>query len=398
MSEILSQKDLVKAVAEKTGLTQEKSKAFIEYFFDSIKKELKNSDSVAISGFGTFRKKWIEESDGINPSTLEKIKIPAHFKILFKPSAPVARLFNKKYENLKPILIERPEKFEKEEAENSVQIQDSEEDDDDEKDSSHSELDSESTNENVAESKTEVQEEKKSEPQNQTESEKKSGAGKIIAIAIVALVILIILIILLAKGCSSSKSEPGKLPPKTEAVQTKPKVAETKPEPVKTEPVQQVQIQKEEKPAPANPAVTKAEPSFTFKDFKVQSGSNYHTIALQEYKNRHLWPVIYNANKNSSPNPDVLSSGATIKVPQIKSVSEDAENIKSAMLAAFNGYKNQISSANSDFENSEKKRLAAGVLVSAENLYPGFIEANKSKIGSDYAEYATEIFKRNYSR
>lgn len=366
MSEILSQKDLVKVVAEKTGLTQEKSKAFIEYFFDSIKKELKNSDSVAVTGFGTFRKKWVEESDGINPSTLEKIKVPAHFKILFKPSANVARLFNKKYENLKPILIERKE------AENSVQIQNSDEDDDDE-------------NEAV-------------EPEKSENDGKKSGAGKIIAIIIVALAVLIILIILLAKGCSSSKPEPEKIPQKTETVQTEPKVAETKPEPVKTEPVQQVQKIQEEKPAPANPAVTKAEPSFTFKDFKVPAGSDYHTIAVQEYKNRHLWPVIYNANKDSSPNPDVLSSGATIKVPEIKSVSEDAENIKAAMLAAFNGYKNQISSANSDFENSEKKRLAAGVLVSAENLYPGFIDANKGKIGSGYAEYAAEIFKRNYSR
>lgn len=374
MSEILSQKDLVKVVAEKTGLTQEKSKAFIEYFFDSIKEELKTSDSVAIIGFGTFRKKWVEEADGINPSTLEKIKIPAHFKILFKPSANVARLFNKKYENLRPVLIERKE------AENSVQIQNSDEKDDDENEAESQDEENKAVELEKSESKTELQE------------EKKSRAGKIIAIIIIAIVILVILIILLAKGCSSSKSESEKNLQKTEA--TKPevkKVEETKPEPVK-----QVQKNQEEKPAPANPTVTKTEPRFMFKDFKVPAGSDYHTIAVQEYKNRHLWPVIYNANKGSSPNPDVLSSGVTIKIPEIKSLSEDAENIKAAMFAAFNGYKNQISSSNSDFDNSEKKRLAAGVLVSAENLYPGFIDANKNKIGSDYTEYAAEIFKRNY--
>lgn len=384
MSEILSQKDLVKAVAEKTGLTQEKSKAFIEYFFDSIKKELKNSDSVAIVGFGTFRKKWVEEADGINPSTLEKIKIPAHFKILFKPSANVALLFNKKYENLKPILIERKD------DENSVQIQNSDEEDDDENEAESQDAENKAVEPEKSESKTEVQEEKKSEE----DDEKKSGAGKIIAIIVIVLVVLIILIILFAKGCSSSKSESEKNPQKTEVA--KPEVkknVETKPEPV-----QQVQKIQEEKPVPTNPVVTKTEPNFTFKDFKVPAGSDYHTIAVQEYKNRHLWPVIYNANKDSSPNPDVLSSGATIKVPEIKSVSEDAENIKAAIIAAFNGYKNQISASNSDFENSEKKRLAAGVLVSGENLYPGFIDANKSKTGSDYTEYAVEIFKRNYSR
>lgn len=376
MADLLTQKELAKNLAEKTGLSEETAKNFIEYFFDSIKSELKNSDSVAIFEFGTFKKKWVEESDGINPATLEKIKIPAHYKIIFRPSANIVRLFNQKYADLKPILVE---KREEKSAENLVPPQNQIPEEDDEDDEDENEEISENQ---TAENKENIIEEKS--------SEKKSGAGKIIAIIIAALVILIILIILLAKGCSS-KSE------QTQIAQSEPKTTQNAPKPKSDENQEKAEAQaKPEKSAPVNPAVTKKSSEFTFKNYSVPSGSNYHKIAEEEYKNRHLWPVVYNANKDSSPNPDVVESGATIKVPEITSLSADAENIKAAMLEAFNAYKKQISSANSESENAEKKRLAAGVLASAENLYPGFINANKDKIGAEYADYAKGIFKRNF--
>lgn len=381
MADFLSQKELSKIISEKTGLSEEKSKEFVEFFFNSIKDELKKSDSVQISGFGTFKKKWIEESDGINPSTLEKIKIPAHFKISFKPSLPVARLFNEKYANLRPVLLEKQIPIVIEAVPDKIDI--------------------------IAENEI-----PKPEYENQEkEPEKKSSAGKIIGITIVVLVVLIILMILLAKSCSSGssktqdKNELAANPRKTEQIeqiepkieQTEPEIAENEPEIAQTEPEPPKSDEKSEKePEPVNPVVTKKSSEFTFKDYSVPRGSNYHTIAVEEYGNRHLWPVIFNANKDSSPNPDVVESGAKIKVPQIRSISDDAENIKAAMLEAFSAYKNQISSANSDFENAEKKRLAAGVLTSAEVLYPGFIDANRSKIGDEYADYAKGIFARNY--
>lgn len=388
MADFLSQKELSKIISEKTCLSEEKSKEFVEFFFNSIKDELKKSDSVQISGFGTFKKKWIEESDGINPSTLEKIKIPAHFKISFKPSLPVVRLFNEKYANLKPVLLEKQIPIVIESVPDKIDI--------------------------IAENEIPKPEDEisKTEDENQEkEPEKKSSAGKIIGITIVVLVVLIILIILLAKSCSSgssktqNKNELAANPQKTEQIeQTEPEIAQNKPEIAQTEPEiaqnkpepPKSDEKSEKEPEPVNPVVTKESSEFTFKDYSVPRGSNYHTIAVEEYGNRHLWPVIFNANKDSSPNPDVVESGAKIKVPQIRSISDDAENIKAAMLEAFSAYKNQISSANSDFENAEKKRLAAGVLTSAEVLYPGFIDANRSKIGDEYADYAKGIFARNY--
>lgn len=353
MAEFLTQTGLAKKLSEECEIPEDTAKIIVERFFGSIKNELKATENVSIAGLGVFKKNWIEESDGINPSTGQAIRIPAHYRIKFKAAAPVAELFNKKYSKLKPKLIkEKPVKTESVERE-------------------------------VPEA------EEKAEDTAGAIQEKKGGSGRIIAVIVIVLIVLVILIALLAKGCAS-KREQEKAPALVEQSITKEE------QPVLND-VQRAEIETTaQKTETVSPVVTKAVSEFALNDYKVNYGGNYHTIAVEQYNNRHLWPVIYNANKDSSPDPDVIVSGATIKVPEIKSLSEDAENIKAAMLQAYNAYKNQISSSNSSYKNSEKKRLAAGVLTSAEVLYPGFIDANKDKIDSEYAQYAKEILERNY--
>lgn len=353
MAELLTQTRLAKKISEECGITEDTAKTILERFFGSLKNELKATENVSITGLGVFKKNWIEESDGINPSTGQTIRIPAHYRIKFKAAAPVAELFNKKYSKLKPKLIkEKPVKAE-------------------------------------SEAKEEPEAEEKSEDTASAAQEKKNGNGRIIAVIVIALIVLVILIALLARGCASKK-EPAKALAPVEQSVTKKEQSMTKDE-QSAEPATTAQ-----KTETVSPIVTKTVSEFSLNDYKVNYGGNYHTIAVEQYNNRHLWPVIYNANKGTSPDPDVIVSGAIIKVPEIKSLSEDAENIKAAMLQAYNAYKDRISSANSDYEKSEKKRLAAGVLTSAEVLYPGFIDANKDKIDSEYAQYAKEILERNY--
>lgn len=353
MAELLTQTGLAKKLSEVCGITEDTAKIIVERFFGSVKNELKATENVSITGLGVFKKNWIEESDGINPATGQTIRIPAHYRIKFKAAAPVAELFNKKYSKLKPKLIkEKPLKTE-------------------------------------SAAKEEPEAEEKSEDTASAAHEKKGRNGRIIAVIVIALIVLVILIALLERGCASKKEQP-EVPAPVE--QIAPKEEQTT---VKTEQSSEPETTAQ-KIETVSPIVTKAVSEFALKDYKVNYGGNYHTIAVEQYNNRHLWPVIYNANKDSSPDPDVIVSGATIKVPEIKSLSEDAENIKAAMLQAYNAYKNQISSSNSSYKNSEKKRLAAGVLTSAEVLYPGFIDANKHKIDSEYMQYAKEILARNY--
>ena len=90
MSNLLSQSELIQKLADKNELPYETSKKFVELFFSIVKRELKKSDTFYISNFGTFKRVWVETSEGINPATQEKITIPAHYRIKFSPSSSVA--------------------------------------------------------------------------------------------------------------------------------------------------------------------------------------------------------------------------------------------------------------------------------------------------------------------
>ena len=93
-------------VAEKAGVEQDKAKTYIHGMFDYIGDGLKNEDSISIFRFGTFKKKWKEERDGFNPQTQEPLKIPAHYKVTFSPSEPLANEVNRKYRQLRPNVID----------------------------------------------------------------------------------------------------------------------------------------------------------------------------------------------------------------------------------------------------------------------------------------------------
>ncbi|MBP5706291.1 MAG: HU family DNA-binding protein, partial [Spirochaetales bacterium] len=93
-------------VADKAGVEQDKAKTYIHGMFDYIGDGLKNEDSISVFRFGTFKKKWKEERDGFNPQTQEPLKIPAHYKVTFSPSEPLANEVNRKYRQLRPNVID----------------------------------------------------------------------------------------------------------------------------------------------------------------------------------------------------------------------------------------------------------------------------------------------------
>jgi nucleoid DNA-binding protein len=93
-------------VAKKTGTEDDKAKKFVHNLFDLIGSELEKEEKVQIYQFGIFKKKWAQEKPGINPQTKEKIVIPAHNKISFKPSKLLADEVNRKYRHLKPNVMD----------------------------------------------------------------------------------------------------------------------------------------------------------------------------------------------------------------------------------------------------------------------------------------------------
>ncbi len=83
----MNKSELVKAIAEKGGLTQVDAKKALDATVEAITEALKAGDKVALVGFGTFQVADIPERQGMNPSTKQKITIPAHKSPKFKAGA-----------------------------------------------------------------------------------------------------------------------------------------------------------------------------------------------------------------------------------------------------------------------------------------------------------------------
>ena len=382
MSNLLTQNELAQRIADANGLSLESAKKFVTIFYTIVKRELKRSDSFYIANFGTFRRVWVEESEGINPATGEKITVPAHYRIRFTPSAAVAQRINRRFAHLRPKLLPDPPVAENPSAEESRMPA------------------PEPTP--VAKTETIVQ------TQEPSAAEEKKGVGKIIVGILAALFLILLLLILLLRGCRNRDAtqvphdEPALQPaaPLEQTSEPDPEPIDIEPEP-EPAPLPEPEQIPEPEPAPLpepesiiepkRERVKKADATYT-----VPSGENYHRIAEKQYGIRHLWPCIYTANKEKTPNPDLIPVGTSISLPQIESVQENRLLIQNAMMEAFEGYRRQIAAHPDDLEdNEEKRRLAAGVLASAEILYPGFIDAH-SQIPSDYAQYAKKIIQRNY--
>ncbi len=81
----MNKSDLIVSVANLTGLKQAEAKRAIDAVFDSITGALKKKEEVRLIGFGTFVVAERPATEGRNPRTGEKLKIPAKRLPKFRP-------------------------------------------------------------------------------------------------------------------------------------------------------------------------------------------------------------------------------------------------------------------------------------------------------------------------
>jgi len=86
----MNKTELIKAIADDTGMSKQDAKKALESFMDNVTKSLKTGDKVAIPGFGTFSVAVREERTGINPQTKSKIQIPAKKVAKFKAGSQLS--------------------------------------------------------------------------------------------------------------------------------------------------------------------------------------------------------------------------------------------------------------------------------------------------------------------
>ena len=80
----MNKAELVAEIAKNTGLTKVDSERATEAFLNAVAATLKKGDEVRLVGFGTFSVAKRAATEGRNPRTGAKIKIPASKQPKFK--------------------------------------------------------------------------------------------------------------------------------------------------------------------------------------------------------------------------------------------------------------------------------------------------------------------------
>ena len=91
----MTKSDIIKEVAEGTGLTKVEIEAVLEGIILSISDSLKRCERVDLRGFGSFLIKHRSAREARNPATREIVKLQERFVPVFKVSKLLKEEVNK---------------------------------------------------------------------------------------------------------------------------------------------------------------------------------------------------------------------------------------------------------------------------------------------------------------
>jgi integration host factor subunit beta len=80
----MNKSELIKSVAEKTGLSMKSAKEVVTTFFEAFTEAMLEDERIEIRGFGSFTNKSYESYVGRNPKTGERIQVPQKKLPFFK--------------------------------------------------------------------------------------------------------------------------------------------------------------------------------------------------------------------------------------------------------------------------------------------------------------------------
>lgn len=90
----MNKSELIKAVAEKSDLSQKKVAETWALFEETITATLVAGDKIQLSGFGTFEVKNRAERKGRNPKTGESVTVPACKYLAFSSAKAIKEKLN----------------------------------------------------------------------------------------------------------------------------------------------------------------------------------------------------------------------------------------------------------------------------------------------------------------
>jgi DNA-binding protein HU-beta len=82
----MNKEDLVKLVSEKTGITKKAAEQAQKMVIEGMSSTLEKGESISLVGFGSFKVVDRAAREGRNPSTGQKMQIPASKAVKFTAS------------------------------------------------------------------------------------------------------------------------------------------------------------------------------------------------------------------------------------------------------------------------------------------------------------------------
>ena len=91
-----TKKNLIDRVAESTGQQQSLVKKVVQQFFDQVIAELAKGNRLEFRDFGVFETMTTPSRMAQNPRTLEKIRVPAKRRVVFRVGRAAKERLNNK--------------------------------------------------------------------------------------------------------------------------------------------------------------------------------------------------------------------------------------------------------------------------------------------------------------
>jgi integration host factor subunit beta len=90
----MTKADLVDEVIRVSSLSKKQAEAIVNTVFDSIVEALQQDDKIELRGFGSFRVRRRRSRQGRNPTTGDRVAVPAKRIPYFKPGKELKDLIN----------------------------------------------------------------------------------------------------------------------------------------------------------------------------------------------------------------------------------------------------------------------------------------------------------------
>ncbi len=327
MSEKVTFGELIDSISDETGRSKRSAHDFVKGLVTVIHEGLEEDRNVNIAGLGKFDLRRMEEREGTNPQTGEKMTIPAHDRVVFKPYKQLREQVNAPYADREPtILGDRPEEEDAEEKEFIPTAPPTERSPagkapSGEERESGSGVEPSSDSTIVEYTPEDGPDEINAEPETdrfdfrKSRRHESSGVNWLLIVAGAFVILILAAASYLVTYQGFNGADPAA---ESEAVSRvdPPAGDETDGQSAETE---------------QPPAGDSGEAGAV--SLRVESGQTLWSLAREEYGDPYLWPWIYRNNAEEIDSPDIIVAGETLSVPRPRGADESLTENDSLQVA-----------------------------------------------------------------